>query len=144
MDCHLIGAVSGRWRSCSGRRNSLPSTDVSSPRAGVIAGRQALRLGLVPTCSARLFKISLEEGNAPPAARSRAAALAQLAGNARLVHAQVIENLALRHVEAKADFVVKLHGRIDSRSLGSGARSGTDAMQLDGPPLYLVGQACRG
>src|SRR5205823_1541571 len=63
----------------------------------------------------RLFEIPLEVGDAPSAARPRAAALADLAGAAGLMNADEIQNLPLRDVKAVADRVVEFHGAEESK-----------------------------
>jgi hypothetical protein len=60
------------------------------------------------------FEVLFEKGNAPSAAGSRPSTITQLAGDARTVHAEMVQYFSLRDVEAEADFVVELHGRLDA------------------------------
>jgi hypothetical protein len=66
----------------------------------------------VPRIAARLIEDRSQKGNTPSAARSSSAAGAQLAGDARTMDSQMVEDLALRHVEAQAEFIVELHGDV--------------------------------
>jgi hypothetical protein len=51
-----------------------------------------------------------EKRAAPPAARPRAKAVAELRGALRLLGAKVVHHLPLRDVEAEAKFVIQIHG----------------------------------
>ena len=110
----------------SGRCNPFSCSEIVAPGSSVVLGRKWIRLETAFPLSPGVLEIPLEERNAPSATGAGASTLGQLTGDSRLVHAKVIENLSLRDVKAQAEFVIKLHGRIDS---------GQGASDRPGPPI---------
>jgi hypothetical protein len=83
------------------------ASDVSLTLRGILSSIQFNRsrwLGLLSG-----VKQPAEKRHAPAAARTRTAAFADFTGNPRLMQANPVDNLALRHVETVAQFVVRLH-----------------------------------
>jgi hypothetical protein len=113
-----MGFIGRRRLGGSGRCDTFPSSEIVAPGTSVVLCRKGIRLETSFPLSPGVLEIPLEEWNAPAATGAGSSTLRQLAGNPRLVHAQVIENLTLRDVKAQAEFVIKLHSRIDS---GQGA-----------------------
>jgi hypothetical protein len=56
-----------------------------------------------------LIEHAAQISTAPAAASARPEAIGQLAGAARLFHADVVQQLPLRDMEAEANFVVEFH-----------------------------------
>lgn len=103
--------IGHRWgRSGSRRRNTAAGADVVAATGCIVFRGQFVRLFSPPEQG--LGVILLEEGNAPSATGSRAAALANLAGDPWLMNPDVIQNLSLRNVEAVANLIVKFQDNI--------------------------------
>jgi hypothetical protein len=103
-----------RQRDRARRRHAVSGADVGGALPRIFFRRQ--RLTLIARFTSGLGKVPLEVRHAPSAAGPRPAALADLAGPARSVDPDVIQNLPLRDVEAVTDCVVEFHDFILHRT----------------------------
>lgn len=104
-----LASLFRRQRDRSGCRLAVAGANVGRPLPRVLVWSQQVgRLLLTRGCG----EVPLQVRHTPPAAGPRAAALADLARAARLMHADEIENLPLADVEAVTDCVVGLHREI--------------------------------
>src|SRR5262245_53335607 len=94
----------GKWNRAGGG-DAFAFADVLRALLGVVGGRE--RIVGRRLLALGVFEVTLQVGDAPPAAGSRSAAFADLAGAPRPVDANVIHDLPLRDVKAVADGVVE-------------------------------------
>src|SRR5438552_2366614 len=93
-----------RQRRGPGRGRAAAGADVGRPAPGVLVGAELVQLRRATL--RRLAVQLLQERHAPAAAGARPAALRQLAGHARPLDAQEVQQLPPADVEAVADFLV--------------------------------------
>jgi hypothetical protein len=78
---------------------------------GILLGRKFFKLRQFPSVGCRIEQV-LKERAAPAAAGACPEALAQLGCPAGLLDTNEVLDLASRHVKAKADLIVRLHGSV--------------------------------
>jgi len=93
----------GWWSSAAG-------SNVAAALASVFFGRWDLRFR--GALGNGFVKELLQERSTPTASGSSAEALAELRDSLGLFNAEVVQDLALGYVKAKAQFVVEFHGKM--------------------------------
>ena len=97
-------------RDRSGGGLTVARLDIGGSLAGVFFGSQCIGEGRV----LRFCEESFQVVHAPAAPGPGSAAVGQLTGAARLIHANEVDDLPLGDVEAVANGVVEFHNRIPS------------------------------